>query len=929
MRLRLGSLTIQGASALAILLPAAGNLVVAAQDAQTTRSLVQQSSPPVHRVMSLAPLGSDEQLSQAAAESSSSRQTKKLAYSSSNSFREFTSLRPAQFADARTLTLSFAVSATLTRIQTTPDFPLQQGGTCFEGGWYSAQSSCTLLVRFTPQGPGHRVGKLLLSNSVDATPLALGIGGYGSSPVVSFTPSVISTVPGTVSGGVGILSGASNLAVDGGDGLYMADTGNKLVRYLDATGNLQSLSFDFGLTDPQGIAVDNFDSVYVTQDNPATVQVQYLSGTATEYSSGSGSCAIGSTCAFANGGLFSPGAVTIDPNGYVFVAQSQQADKLIPTSGSFDNYIPLGDDYNYNSVFPSAVLPLAVDGNDTIYGYYNYNACFINATPYYDADQGVYTHTIQVAGARGCGFSGDGGQARGALIGNRVGQMVFDIAGNLYFTDTTNHRVRRIDALTGIINTIAGNGSVGNSGDGGAATNAQLSTPTGVTVDSQGQVYIISSSSTSSPAQLVRKVGTLGFLSLTSQPVGTPSSAQTVTLANTGNSELDFTHAGFSSGNSSDFSVDPNTTSCNFTAPLPSGRSCKIGFIFNPAATGARSATFAITDNTIAGVNTIQVNGSGYTVATLTPSSFSYAGTTVGASSPSQTATLTNTGKAVMTISSILISGSGASSYSDSTSCGSTLATGASCSIAITFKPTTSGTLAATLTVSDNGPGGHQTITLTGTGVAAAAKAVLSPTSLSFAATKVGSTTAAQIIKLSNTGTASLAITSITMSGSQGGDFPFTKTCGASVAAGSSCNISVSFKPATTGTRTASLSIVTSIGTLSAGVSGAGTTAVKAGTKTQLTALVNPAFASGAQLLRAQVSRESAAPPSGQVQLWDGTRILAETPLRDGSSEFNISHLRSGIHLLYAVYPGDAANAPSRSRPLRQVVSGRTRPNSQ
>lgn len=87
------------------------------------------------------------------------------------------------------------------------------------------------------------------------------------------------------------------------------------------------------------------------------------------------------------------------------------------------------------------------------------------------------------------GFAGDGGPAATALL-NGPFDLCFDRAGNLYFSDTFNHRIRRVDAAHGIITTVAGNGEKGYSGDGGPATGAALNEPYGVVVDRAGNLYI-------------------------------------------------------------------------------------------------------------------------------------------------------------------------------------------------------------------------------------------------------------------------------------------------------------------------------------------------------------------------------------------------------------------------------------------------------
>ncbi len=87
------------------------------------------------------------------------------------------------------------------------------------------------------------------------------------------------------------------------------------------------------------------------------------------------------------------------------------------------------------------------------------------------------------------GFAGDGGPATAALL-NGPFDVVFDGAGNLFFSDTFNNRIRRVDARTGIITTVAGNGDKGYSGDGGPAAQAALAEPYGVVVDRAGNLYV-------------------------------------------------------------------------------------------------------------------------------------------------------------------------------------------------------------------------------------------------------------------------------------------------------------------------------------------------------------------------------------------------------------------------------------------------------
>jgi sugar lactone lactonase YvrE len=111
---------------------------------------------------------------------------------------------------------------------------------------------------------------------------------------------------------------------------------------------------------------------------------------------------------------------------------------------------------------------------------------------------GGFQFVTTVAGTPGSfGFSGDNGAATSALLNSPTG-ISFDDAtnggngtGNLYIADSSNERVRRVDAATGTIITVVGNGAAGSSGDGGVSSSAELNDPTDVVSDASGNLYIV------------------------------------------------------------------------------------------------------------------------------------------------------------------------------------------------------------------------------------------------------------------------------------------------------------------------------------------------------------------------------------------------------------------------------------------------------
>jgi hypothetical protein len=195
-------------------------------------------------------------------------------------------------------------------------------------------------------------------------------------------------------------------------------------------------------------------------------------------------------------------------------------------------------------------------------------------------------------------------------------------------------------------------------------------------------------------------------------------------------------------------------------------------------------------------------------VAVLSPISVSFPNQLVGTTSAAQLVTLTNAGSAgsTLTINTKSITGTNASDFKQTNTCGTTLSAGASCTFSATFTPSAVGARGATLNVGTSDLV-NPTLSSQLTGTGTAPVAVVSPTSLNFGNQKQQTTSAPQTVTLSNTGTAPLTINGTAIGGTNAGDFKQTTTCGASLAAGAKCTISVTFKPTKKGTRTATLTV--------------------------------------------------------------------------------------------------------------------------
>jgi hypothetical protein len=185
----------------------------------------------------------------------------------------------------------------------------------------------------------------------------------------------------------------------------------------------------------------------------------------------------------------------------------------------------------------------------------------------------------------------------------------------------------------------------------------------------------------------------------------------------------------------------------------------------------------------------------------LAPPSLSFGVSVVGNESGPQVETLTNTGGSELVINSVAISGTDATDFSQTSTCGPSLGAGANCTLNVTFTPSALGQRSAAITIADDGVGSPQVLSLNGVG-GSGPNVTLSPASLIFGDQVIGTSTPAHSITLSNYGTTTLSITGITASS----NFGQTNTCNSTLASGASCTVSVTFTPGNTGSLNGTLS---------------------------------------------------------------------------------------------------------------------------
>lgn len=240
--------------------------------------------------------------------------------------------------------------------------------------------------------------------------------------------------------------------------------------------------------DPWAVAVDAVGNVYIADGGNNCIRKINPGGIITTIAGIAGFGGYsgdGGTATLAK--LSGPVGIAIDALGNIYIAENiNRRIRKVNTSGIISTFAGTGG------------LGYSGDGGAATLAQLNYptGVAVDTAGNVYIGDQGnncirkVNTAGIisTIAGIVINGYSGDGGAATLAMLSTPAGVAV-DIAGNVYISDLGNQRVRKVNT-SGIISTIAGNGSQGYSGDGGVATLAQLNYPAGLSVDTTGNVYI-------------------------------------------------------------------------------------------------------------------------------------------------------------------------------------------------------------------------------------------------------------------------------------------------------------------------------------------------------------------------------------------------------------------------------------------------------
>jgi sugar lactone lactonase YvrE len=304
------------------------------------------------------------------------------------------------------------------------------------------------------------------------------------------------------------------LAIDAAGNLYIADTGNSVVRRIDPFGIITTWAgttdrnyagdggpaWQASLNGPEGVAVDGSGFVYIADTFNNRIRRVSGDGTITTFAGNGTPGSFGDNGPALAASFFLPTDVAVGPSGGVYIADLGNSRIRVVNDGVLSTVAgsPLGSDPVDGRLALTVRLAgptgVAVDSAGVIY----FAEGSIGSGSGLDVgDYRIWKVTttdnvlFNAAGNGIASYSGDGGLASRAQV-NTPANIVVDAAGNVYFADSQNNRIRRISPA-GMIDTVAGTGVRGFSGDGGPATAATLNGPMGVSIGPAGALYIADS----------------------------------------------------------------------------------------------------------------------------------------------------------------------------------------------------------------------------------------------------------------------------------------------------------------------------------------------------------------------------------------------------------------------------------------------------
>ena len=264
-------------------------------------------------------------------------------------------------------------------------------------------------------------------------------------------------------------------------------------------------------------------------------------------------------------------------------------------------------------------------------------------------------------------------------------------------------------------------------------------------------------------------------ITFANQPVNSTSAASVVTVNNNQTTPLSI---------ASISAPTPFAATNNCGASLAAGQSCTVNVTFAPTVAKYYSSTLTITDGSATSPHTVTLAGNGYLPLVASPTQISFPNQATGTTSSGYAVTLINKQPVTLNIASI----AAPAPFSQTNNCGTTLASGSSCTVTVTFAPTLAQHYSSNLTITDEAATSPQTVPLNGTGYALVS---LNPSVISFPSQAIGTTSAPSNVTLTNNETVTLNISGISVAA----PFSQTNTCGTSLGAGQSCTVSVSFSP--------------------------------------------------------------------------------------------------------------------------------------